>query len=541
MKSTLFALLIVALLAVPCLAGDEPRKNASLPLEPARKVEFTTSQGTWLSLDVSPDGKTILLELIGDLYTMPIAGGEASKITSGMGFNSQPRFSPDGKRITFISDRGGAENVWIADADGTNARQLSQDEQSEFCSPVWTADGNYVIASRFTQFPVGAAELWMYHVRGGAGIQVTKSKVKPDTPVRRWVNALGASPSRDGRFLYYAARVQPDGFYNVIFPLSQIVRRNLTTGEEDTITDAPGSAMRPEISPDGKLLVYATRTETETGLRIRDLNSGEEHWLKYPVQRDDQESLFTRDLLPNYAFTRDGKTVVAGYGGKIHGIDVNSSADVEIPFNAKISRGLGPDLNLAMRVDEGPVKLRLIQQPVQSPDGKRLVFSALTHLYLMDIPGGTPHRLTTGNEREFMPAWSPDGQWISFVTWTSQDGGQIWKTRADGGGSPQQLTRVPGYYRDVIFSPDGARIVALRGPRQGHVEQFDEWDFKPVNMDLIWLPSDGGDASLILPARGATHPQFGPEPERIYVNSEAGMISLRYDGTDRRPGHQGGG
>ena len=535
MKSVLFSLLIAALLDVPSLAADDAKKIATLPLEPARKVEFTTNQGTWLSLDVSPDGKTLLLELVGDLYTLPFAGGEARRITSGMGFNSQPRFSPDGRRITFISDRGGAENVWIADADGSSAKQLSQDEQSEFCSPVWTPDGNYVIASRFTQFPVGAAELWMYHVKGGAGIQVTKSKTKPDTPPRSWVSSLGASTSRDGRFLYFASRVQPDGFYNVVFPLSQIIRRNLMTGEEDTITDAPGSAMRPEISPDGKLLVYATRTETETGLRIRDLNSGEEHWLKYPVQRDDQESLFTRDFFPNYAFTPDGKEVVAAYGGKIHRISVDNSADTEIPFAAKISRGLGPDLNLAMRVDEGPVKIRLIQQPVQSPTGTRLVFSALTHLYVMDIPGGIPHRLTSSNEREFMPAWSPDGKWIAYVTWTSHDGGQIWKIRADGGGSSQQLTHVPAYYRDVIFSPDGSRIVALRAPRQSHVEQFDEWDSKPVNMDLIWLPSDGGDASLIIPARGATHPHFGPEPDRIYVYSDAGLISLRYDGTDRRP------
>jgi Tol biopolymer transport system component len=514
-------------------ANDKDKKEPPLPLKTARNVEFTTDQGTWLSLDVSPDGKTILFELVGDLYTIPIAGGEAHKITSGIAFNSQARYSPDGKKIAFISDRGGAENVWIADADGSNAKQLSQDEQSEFASPAWTSDGNYVIAARFTQFPIGADELWMYHVKGGAGVQITKSHTKPDTRPRQWINTIGASPSKDGRFLYYASRQTPNGFYNVIFPLSQITRRDLITGDEDTVTDAPGSAMRPMISPDGNLLVYATRVETETGLRIRDLKNGEEHWLKYPVQRDDQESLFTRDFYPDYAFTPDGKEVVAAWGGKIHRISVATSDDKEIPFTAKVSRDLGPDLNLAMRIEEGPVKLRLIQQPAQSPDGKRLVFSALTHLYVMDIPAGTPHRLTSGAAREFTPAWSPDGQWIAYVTWT-QDGGQIWKTRADGNGAPQQLTRVPAYYRDVNFSPDGTRIVALRGPRQGHVEQFDEWDSTPVNLDLIWLPAEGGDASLILPARGAARPHFGPEADRVYVYTENGLISLRYDGTDRR-------
>jgi Tol biopolymer transport system component len=535
MRTVLFAALLAGILVIPtpARAADDAKKDEPLPLKPSRNVDFKTSEGTWLSLDVSPDGKTILFELLGDLYTIPIAGGEARKLTSGMAFNSQPRFSPDGKKIAFLSDRGGAENVWIADADGSNPKQLSQDEQSEFVSPVWTPDGYYVMASRFTQFPIGAAELWMYHIKGGAGVQVTKSHAKPDTSPRRWVNALGPSLSKDGRFLYYASRQHLNGFYDVTFPLSQIIRRNLITGDEDTVTDAPGSAMRPEISPDGNLLVYATRTETETGLRIRDLKNGEEHWLKYPVQRDDQESLFTRDFLPNYAFTPDGKDIVAAYGGKIHRISVATAADSEIPFTAKISRELGPDLNLAMRVEEGPVQLRLIQQPVQSPDGKRLAFSALTHLYVMDIPGGTPRRLSAATAPEFMPSWSPDGQWIAFVTWT-QDGGQIWKIRSDGSGNPAQLTRVPAYYRDLNFSPDGKRIVALRAPRQSHVEQFDEWDAAPVNLDLIWLPSEGGDATLILPARGAAHPHFGPEPDRVYVSSEAGLLSLRYDGTDRR-------
>jgi len=556
MKALFLSAILAGILAlpIPALAAEEAREDAKkdakkdqpLPLKPSRNVEFKTSEGTWLSLDISPDGKTIVFDLVGDLYSMPASGGEARKLTSGMAYNTQPRFSPDGKKITFLSDRGGSENVWIADADGSNPKQLSQDEQSEFVSPVFTPDGYYVIASRVPQFPVGAAELWMYHVKGGAGVQVTKSHLKPDTSPRKWTNALGASLSKDGRFLYYAARKNPEGFYNVVFPLSQIIRRNLITGDEDTVTDSPGSAMRPEISPDGNLLVYATRTETETGLRIRDIKNGEEHWLKYPVQRDDQESLFTSDFLPNYAFTPDGKEILAAWGGKIHRVSVATGADTEIPFTAKISRELGPDLNLAMRVDEGPVQLRLIQQPVQSPDGKRLVFSALTHLYAMDIPGGlpaaaadsaakagTPRRLTAATTPEFMPAWSPDGQWIAYVTWT-QDGGQIWKIHSDGTGNPEQLTRVPAYYRDLNFSPDGKRIVAIRAPRQGHVEQFDEWDSTPVNVDLIWLPSEGGDASLILPARGAVHPHFGPDPDRVYVYSDAGLISLRYDGTDRR-------
>ena len=145
-----------------------------LPLEPDRTIEFTTDEGTWLSLDVSPDGKTIVFELLGDLYTLPIAGGEAKAITTGLAFDSQPSYSPDGKTIAFVSDRDGADNLWIAGADGSAPRPLTKDKQSLFASPSWTPDGEYVLVSRQPQLPWGAFELWMYHITrrlGRAGHQ----------------------------------------------------------------------------------------------------------------------------------------------------------------------------------------------------------------------------------------------------------------------------------------------------------------------------------------------------------------------------------
>ena len=161
---------------------DQPKKKTQgLPLNPDRTVEFTTDEGTWVSLDVSPDGKTIVFELLGDLYTLPIAGGEAKAITNGLAFDSQPSYSPDGKMIAFISDRDGAENLWVAKADGSEPKPLTKDKQSLFASPSWTPDGDYVLASRQPQLPWGAFELCMYHVRGGSGVQVTKGKPKPDS------------------------------------------------------------------------------------------------------------------------------------------------------------------------------------------------------------------------------------------------------------------------------------------------------------------------------------------------------------------------
>ncbi len=513
---------------------DPPKKKAQgLTLKPDRTIEFTTDEGTWVSLDVSPDGKTIVFELLGDLYTISIAGGTARAITTGPPFDSQPSYSPDGKMIAFVSDRDGAENLWVARSDGSDPRPLTKDKQNLFASPSWTPDGDYVLASRQPQLPWGAFELWMYHIRGGSGVPVTKSKPKPDAKPDEWVHAIGAVASKDGKHLYYTKRNKMFNAYNNLnFPLSQVARRDRVTGDEDTITEAQGSAFRPVLSPDGTKLVYGTRLDNETGLRIRDLASGEERSLKRPVQRDEQESRFTRDLIPGYAFTPDGKSVLAAYGGKIHRLDIATGEDRVIPFSVKVSQPVGSRLNFPLRVDDGPVRARLIQAPSPSPDGKHLAFSALTQLHLVDLPEGKPRQLSAEGAREFHPSWSPDGKWLAYVSW-SPEGGHIWKRPGDGTGEPTRLTRAPAFYRDPVWSPDGKRIVALRAPRREHIEN--PVDFGPTaGLDLVWIPAEGGETNLISPARGASRPHFAGEPDRIFVTTPQGLVSMRYDGTDRR-------
>ena len=526
----MLALLVAVSFAVqqppPPPSPSDTTKRDSLPLKMDRTVSFETSEGTWISLDVSRDGRTIVFELLGDLYTMPIAGGAATRITSGPGFDSQPRWSPDGKRIVFLSDRSGAENIWLCDPDGSHSKALTKGTNNLYASPDWTPDGNYVVVSRTSGVLGSVYELWLIHKDGGSGAAMLRVQAGPNQPPP--MNTLGAAFGKDPRYIWVSRHRGGFG-YNLQYPLWQLAIYDRQTGRLYTQTDMYGSAMRPVLSSDGKWLVYATRYDAETGLRLRDLASGDEKWLVYPVTRDDQESRFTRDLYPGYAFTPDNQALIVSYGGKIHRVAVPSGQVTDIPFTAKVEQQLGPMVHLPVRVDTTQVLVRQIRNASPSPDGKRIAFSALDRLYVMDLPNGTPRRLTSDSVKQQVPAWSPDGLWLAYVTWTDA-GGTLNKIRADGRSRPVPLTSDSAFYDTPVWSPDGARIVVVKGPRAPRTEEH----FAP-GYELDWVPAAGGALTRISPINAAGRPHFSRDPNRIYIYEGAeGLVSMRYDGTDRR-------
>ena len=100
---------------------------SAIPMGHIKKFHFTTNEGTWMNVDVSPDGKEIVFDLLGDIYSMPATGGEAKVLRGGHAFEVQPRFSPDGKKILFTSDAGGGDNIWVMNSDGSNAKQITKE------------------------------------------------------------------------------------------------------------------------------------------------------------------------------------------------------------------------------------------------------------------------------------------------------------------------------------------------------------------------------------------------------------------------------
>jgi Tol biopolymer transport system component len=514
--------------------------DRGLPLEAARWARFTTTEGTWISLDVSPDGQTIVFDLLGDLYAMPIGGGDATRLTRGMGHDMQPRFSPDGERIVFVSDRSGDNNVWLMPAGGGEPTQLSKGIGSRYASPDFTTDGTYVLVSRAAP-GAGLEKIWMYHVDGGTGLEIVGG-----TGNQRM---MGAALDADGRYLWYAQR---NGMwqYNAILPQYQLWVFDRQTGVRTPMTNRYGSAFRPAVSPNGDWLAYGSRDDADTGIVLRDLNSGEEHWLAYPVQRDDQESTSAMDVLPGYSWTPDGGAIVISYGGGIWSVPADGATPTEIPFSVDAEVAVGPEVSFEYPIEDTPTfTVKQIRDSRPSPDGSQIAFIALDRLYVADVAGGEPRRLTNDVVGEYTPVWSPDGRYVAYTTWDDDSGEGTIRRVSAGGGNATILSTAPAYYQQIAWSPND-RIVGIRSARRNVQEAIDPFIGMGLDSHFFWIPASGGAATAIGPTNGRRLPHFTEDAERIYYYGLAqadpipgasaappptlALSSARWDDTDKK-------
>ncbi len=512
--------------AVDSVEKEEDKKG-DLPLKAERTVSFTTQQGTWISVDVHPDGKTLAFGLFGDLYTMPIEGGKPTRITEGMAFDTHPRYSPDGRYLLFTSDRDGADNVWYMDleADEDDEERFHQvtDGNNRVPSADWSPDGKYIVVAKGGL----TNKLWMYHKDGGKGEKLVE---EPGS-----LKMIDPAFSHDGRYIYYSQR-RGAWNYNAQLPQYQVGIYDRENGDRSTITSRYGSAFTPTLSGNGKYLVYGSRFEEQTGLVIRNLDNGEERWLAYPVQRDDQESIATMGVYPAMSFTPDNKHLVAFYGGKIWKIPVEPEGEaIQIPFEVDVEQDLGPRLEFKYPIsDDKETVATQIRDAVPSPDGSRLAFTVLNKLYVMDYPGGTPRRLTDMDITEANPAWSPNGEWLVYSTWNG-NGGHLYKIQPDKRRPrPVKLTSEPAIYGSPAWSYNSDRIVYLKGSAQSFKDSIGPFAFFGAIDEIYWISSDGGTEHLVAKAKGRSNPHFVKGNDRIYMNRGNELISLRWDGTDEK-------
>ncbi len=531
----------------------DPAADINKPRPDARQIAFSTSEATWASVDVSPDGQTLVLDILGDIYALPISGGTAKSLTSGPAWDAQPRFSPDGRTIAFSSDRSGIENIWLADADGKNPRSLTTEKDAYVRSPSWTPDGQYVLARKEDGKRAGIppVELWMYHREGGGGgIKLTSSDDLS--------SAGGAAVSRDGRSIYYSARLRKFDYVPKLDDgLWEVRRYDRDLAESFHVAGGFGGAVRPAISPDGKTLTFVSRRDDETCLVARDLASGSERILARGVTRDEMEGFAAQmDLWPGYAFTPDGKAIVFSNWGKLVRLDLASLRLDDIPFTAAVEQYAAPLVAWQEKMDMGPVRAKILRWPSQSPDGRWIAFEAFGRVWLQEIASGksvgAPKRLTKDDpalpRREYGPTFSADGRSIAYVSWSDAEGGHIWKAPAAPGAAPSRVTKAAAHYANPVWSPKGDRLAVLRGSglefrgRQPEDEEF---------FEIVLVDAATGEAKPVTTVKLAETFKFHPqvlwssdgtrlyyrdpiEPKKPTDDPKNDLVSIRLDGTDRR-------
>jgi imidazolonepropionase-like amidohydrolase/Tol biopolymer transport system component len=517
-RSILF--IVGMLLSSQLYAQTAPKWNVEKPTGPSKSFTFQTNEGTWMNLDVSPDGQEIVFDLLGDIYKMPISGGKAVLLAGGMASEVQPRFSPDGKLISYTSDKNGGDNIWVMNTDGSGKRAITKETFRLLNNAVWTPDNQYLIARKhFTSSrSLGAGEMWMYHIAGGGdGIQLTKRKNDQQ-------DAGEPEVSPDGRYVYFSEDVSPGPFFQYSKDpngeIYNIRRLDRTTGKIETIAGGDGGAIRPELSPDGKYLAFVRRVRLKSELYIQDLQTGEE-WSVYDnLTHDMQEAWAIFGPYANFAWTPDSKNIVFYAQGKIKKIEVSTQYVSDIPFEATVNQTIAEALHFEQKVHSDEFDVKMIRQLSTSPDGKKVAFNAAGYIYIKEMPNGKPVRISNSTDFEFEPEFSPDGKQLVYVSWKDESRGSIMKFIL-GDSVSTKLTTEKGYYYSPKFSNKGDKIIF----RKGVGNDVLGYSFGK-NPGIYVMPAQGGNPTKVLD--NGIKPMFNTDDSRIFFqSSEGGKKALK--------------
>ena len=535
--------LLVCSFGFAAQASDKAKddKQWDVNNQPGKAIfaDIAVNEGTWMNLDVSPDGKTIAFDLLGDIYTMPISGGTATNITNSMAWEMQPRFSPNGIQLSFTSDQGGGDNIWIMNTDGSDAKQVTKEKFRLLNNAVWSPDGNYLAARKhFTGTrSLGAGEIWLYHKSGGNGVQLNsrpneqKDLGEPAfTPDGKYV--LFSRDSTPGRYFEYSKNSNEQ-----IYEIFAIDR---DTGDIETWVSGQGGAVRPTPSPDGKYIAFVRRIRDKSTLHLQDRETGAEFPIFEGLERDMQETWAIHGVYPNFAWTPDSKKIVFWAEGKIHQLDINSKAIVNIPFSVKDRREMREAVTRTGDAFEENFNAKMLRWMQISPDGDHAIFQALGHIYRVSLPDGKPKRLTTQNDHfEYYPRFSADGKKVIYTTWDDNKLGTV-RIVSSRGGKGSIISQQPGHYTNPALSSDGKTAV-----------------FQAISGGYLTSPLYSKETGIITVdltskkqtriSKSGANPFFNKDPNRVYfsqsdvsgeVHSQK-LVSTDLSGNDQREHYSG--
>lgn len=498
-----------------------------------RQVPIKVDEGTWMDVDVAPDGQMLAFTLLGDIYTMPITGGTPKRIAEGLAWEVQPRFSPDGTRIAFTSDRGGGDNIWIMNVDGSDKRQVTKEDFRLLNQPAWSPDGRFIAAKKHftTQRSAGTGEIWLYHVSGGGGVQVVE---RASEALQKELGEPVFAP--DGSAIYYTRNTTSGNTFEYAQDsqsgIFAIERHDLATGEVTTVVSGYGGAVRPAPSPDGKALAFVRRDKDQSQLWIKDLASGRERMIYGELDLDVQETWAVTGVYPNIDWLPDSSAIVFWAGGKLNRVNRDGSGHAVIPFAISDTRAVANAPHPVIAVAPDTFTTTMPRFATLSPDGTRVVFESLGRLYSKSARGRDAPAPLTGDAADVLeafPAFSRDGQSLAYVRWSDAGLGEIIIASADG--QNRRVLTGPGHFGNLAFSPDGT-MLAFEKREGGYLTAPDYSE----NPGIYVISLGGGEPRLV--TRDGANPQWGASSGRLFMlareDGGLALVSTDLSGAARR-------
>ena len=519
---------LVAGLVTALPSQTSPRWSVETPTGPTRNLRFDATEGTWMSITVSPDGRFLAFDLLGHIYEIPVEGGTAHRLTEGRSWNLFPRYSPDGRSIAFSSDRSGRHNIWVMDRQGGALRNVSPSDENIY-KPSWSPDGRRIFAG--TSGDGVPNQLAAFTLAGGRQALVQGSGA---------LNGAGAEPAGSGVVFERTGRsVYPFGFNPYVTPQggARIERYDQTTAEISTLVERPGGAFAPALSPDGRLLAYLNRDIDDDRLIIRDLTTRQERVLLRGLDRDRQDSGSDYGPYPTLAWHPDGRRLFFGNGGHLTVIDVTTAQVSLIPFRAPVERQMSETIRFKTAEPRDRTTTRAHRWGSRTPQG--ILFEALGDVWLQDA-AGVRRNLTQSAAHETSPTFDPKTGALYYASWTDDSLGAVYRS-ATLGGSAQRLTSIPAQYGSLAVAPDGAALAFVRG--SGGVERG-LWLSNETEFELIVRAANGterrvtgitGQPLEYANIAGKIPPsvQFGPNGQTLYFTEfERDTLVLKRIGVD---------
>ena len=459
-------------------------------------IDVTVHEGTSMSVAVAPDGRTLAVDLQGSIWTLPAAGGTATRITDIFNDARQPAFSPDGKWIAFFAYRDGGYDLWAIAPDGSNQHKLTWGAFDDR-EPTWSHDGTRVAFSSDRGNPLGSDyNIWTLDMRSGEYRQLTKNPADDYMPT--W--------SPDDKEIAFAS-TRDDG--------QSVWAVNVADGTERKAASAAGRVDAPSWGAGGQLVYHVTTGGGRGG------SGGGPETSRYEIGGKTMTG--GENVFAFRAAWTSGKDFYYVSDGKIRKRSADGGAPQTVEFNATMQVTRAATTYTRRRRDftsTVPRQVLGVVHPVISPDGKQIAFAAVGDIYVMPV-GGKPVNLTKDAALDTEPAWSPDGTQLAYSSDKDSEHLQLW-VRDMKSGRSRRLTDLTTQPQGAAWSPDGTRIAFFNVDGMWRVAQMSVIDVATGQVTKV---------HDTLPQPGA--PAWSPDGKRLAIAGIAPMTKRFREGTNQ--------